>query len=281
MTYTFNANIQNQLAQSLKELHHKNETLIVPNAWDAVSAKIFENAGFSAIATTSSGISWVCGAQDGEQIDPDLMQTVVTRIAQNVKIPVTADLEGCYYHNDNQQLQKFIQNLIKGGVVGLNIEDTHAVDKGLNPLNHQIEKIKLIKDTALQMGVDLFVNARTDAMTLEKDLSEKIEFCINRAKAFKEAGADGIFIPFVEDLKTVESLKAHIDLPLNILYEENLPVKELQKLGVNRISVGSKPILATMKTLQELSENMLNTTNWSSLSIDKPGYRDANGWFAK
>lgn len=281
MKYIFKAERQNKLAQQLHDLHHAGKTLILPNVWDAFSAKIFENAKFPALATTSSGISWVYGAQDGEHIDPELMVQAVSIIAQAVQIPVTADVEGCYYHKDLKDLYNFTEKLIKGGVVGLNIEDTHNVPAGLNPIEEQVAKIKTIRQAGEDVGVSIFINARTDAMTLDMDLTEKTSICIERAQAFKEAGANGIFIPFVSDLDTVKILKENIDLPLNILYEKQLPIPKLQNIGVERISVGGKPILAAMQGLQEIAQEMAGATDWPTLNDTHLGYREVNGWFAK
>jgi len=271
---------QNKRAERLHALHHAEEMLVIPNAWDAVSARIFEKSGFPAIATTSSGISWSCGYQDGEHIPPDLMLQVIERIAGAVEIPVTADIEGGYYRKDFQKLASFINSVIDAGAVGINLEDGDAKTGSLNELNHQLDEIRLVKKVCREKGVNLFLNARTDAMVFGgEDLQSRIRTSIERAAAFKSAGADGIFVPFVRDMETVIALKKSIELPLNILITNTLDVGELRKWKVNRVSVGSRPILSAMNLLYKISEEMRSGNNWTSLLTGNPDYAEVNAWF--
>lgn len=270
----------NRLAEKLHDLHHAEEMLVIPNAWDVVSAKIFENSGFPAIATTSSGISWSCGYPDGEHIPPELMLEVIGRIARGVKVPVTADIEGGYYSNDFQKLSAFIEGVIDAGAVGINLEDGDAASGSLNDLEHQLEKIRLVKDICRRKGVNLFLNARTDAMVLDRgDLKNRIQTCIERAAAFQSAGADGIFVPFVKDMDTVIALKQGIELPLNVLITNTLDVGELRKWKVNRVSVGSRPILSTLHLLRSIADEMRSGNEWNTLLTASPDYSEANAWF--
>ncbi|MBW7891874.1 MAG: isocitrate lyase/phosphoenolpyruvate mutase family protein [Chitinophagaceae bacterium] len=270
----------NRLAEKLHALHHAEEMLVIPNAWDAVSAKIFEKSGFPAIATTSSGISWSCGYQDAEHIPPELMLEVIARIARVVKVPVTADIEGGYYRNDFQKLSAFIEGVIDAGAVGINLEDGDAVSGSLNDLEHQLEKIRLVKDICRKKGVNLFLNARTDAMVMARgDMKSKIQTCIERAAAFQSAGADGIFVPFVKEMDTVIALKRGIELPLNILIANTLDVGELRRWKVNRVSIGSRPILSTLHLLRNISDEMRSGNEWSALLTVSPDYAEANAWF--
>lgn len=280
MNFKFNQKEQQNRAEKFHALHHADKTLVLPNAWDCASAKIFEETGFSAIATTSSGISWACGHQDGEHIPPELMINVIGRIARVVEIPVTADIEGGYYRKDLDEFSQFIGDTVQAGAVGINLEDGDSETGNLTDLNWQAQRIKSAKAAGKEKGVNLFVNARTDAMSLaKKDLKTKIKICIERAKAFKEAGADGIFIPFVSELETVIQLKKAIDLPLNILTSATLEVSELKKLKVNRISVGGKPMLATLNLLRKISTELKSENDWPSLYTDNPTYGDINGKF--
>lgn len=272
---------QNELAAKFHELHYSDEMLVLANAWDCASAKIFEVAGFKAVATTSSGISWSCGFKDGEHIPPDLMIEIISRIAGCVTIPVTADIEAGYYGDDLKKFSDFISDVIKAGAVGINLEDGDSKTRSLIDINFQIKKIKSVKEIANQNGVNLFLNARTDAIELAKgDLKTKIKICIERAKAFEEAGADGIFIPFVKEIKTVEELKKAIKLPLNILINDTVKIDELRKLKINRVSVGGKPMLASLSTLKVIADELLSGDNWNSLFVKDPNYLEVNKWFA-
>lgn len=276
----FSPKIQAEKARIFQQLHHSSELLVLPNAWDCVSAKLFEEAGFPAIATTSSGISWSCGYKDGEHIPPKLMKEVLGRMAQCVEVPVTADIEGAYFHDDLNAFSNYIKGIVQVGVVGINLEDIHAAKEGLNDLDHQIEKIKIARKAGEEMGVHLFINARTDAMDLpETSLREKTIIALKRAEAYQKAGADGIFVPFVDNIDTVEKLKTGIELPLNILAHANLPVKKLKEFGVNRVSVGSKPILASLGFLQQLLGELKNDEEWPTLYTENPGYRHVDNWF--
>lgn len=273
---------QHQLSQQFHELHHAKEMLILANAWDAVSAKIFERAGFPAIATTSSGISWSCGYRDVEHIPPATMIGVIERIARSVAIPVTADIEGGYFRNDNKKLLDFFSDVIGAGAVGINLEDSDNHQTGnLIELKTQCERIKIARKASESTGIDLFINARTDAMArTDQDLDTRIALCIERAKAFEDAGADGIFIPFINDIGVVEELKSAIRLPLNILGTTSLDVGKLREAGVNRVSVGSRPILSAMNLLMRIAKEMRSGDQWKNLFTNEPGYQEANSWFS-
>lgn len=270
---------QNKLSEQFRALHNADDMLVLPNAWDCASAKIFEVSGFPAIATTSSGISWSYGYKDGEHIPPDLMIEIIQRIAHTVNVPVTADIEGGYYGNNIEKFSKFIAAVVQAGAVGINLEDSDSHTRQLNDINKQILKIKVAKESGLQKGVHLFVNARTDAMVGPEDLKTKTQICIERAKEYEAAGADGIFIPFVKEIVTVARLKEGIGLPLNILMVDTLEVAELRKLKVNRVSVGGKPMLATMNLLNNISMELRNENHWPSLFVNQPGYSDMNERF--
>lgn len=280
MNNNFDPVKQNSLAEKFHALHHATEMLVLLNAWDCVSAKIIEKAGFPAIATTSSGISWSCGYQDGEHIPPELMLTVISRIAHTVDIPVTADIEGGYVKGHPDLFLQFIHRVIEAGAVGINLEDGNSQTGALNEMARQMEAIRIVKTIAEQIGVNLFVNARTDAMIWAKgDLKAKIQICVERAAAFEEAGADGIFIPFVKEIETVAALKEAIHLPLNILIDDSMDIAALRKLKVNRISTGSKPILATISVLKKVAVELKSGDNWERLFVKDATYGELNKWY--
>ena len=207
MNSKFDSIVQNKFSEVFHALHHADEMLVLLNVWDCASAKIAEMAGFPAIATTSAGVAWSYGYQDGEDIPPGLMVEAVNRIAHSVQVPVTADVEGGYFRNNLDTFSKFINNIIDAGAVGINLEDGYAHTNKLNDIKQQAAEIKIAKENGRQKGINLFVNARTDAMLLPKDLKSRIEICIERAKMLEAAGADGIFIPFIKEIETVVQLK--------------------------------------------------------------------------
>lgn len=272
---------QNKLAEKFHALHHNNEMLVLPNSWDCVSVKVFQQKGFPAAATSSAAIAWANGYMDGEHIPPKKMVASIQQIAQSIDIPLTADIEGGYFRDNLEKFKQFIDDVINAGAVGINLEDGYAHSGKLNDTAYQQEEIKLIRALGEQKEVNVFINARTDAMLLPEDLGTRIQCCITKAKAFEEAGADGIFIPFVQDINTVKVLKENINLPLNILANSKLKLSELKQLKVDRVSVGSRPMMATINLLNTIAQELKEGSNWASLYTEYPSYDEANNWFNK
>lgn len=267
------------LAAEFKALHHSGESLILANVWDAVSAKIIENSGFPALATSSAGVAWAMGYKDGEKIPPNLMIESISRMARTINIPLSADIEGGYYRDNLEQFSEFIEQVIEAGAIGVNLEDGHAHSENLTPTDFQCEVIHAAKEAGRKKGIDLFVNARTDAMVLSKSLDERIQISIEKAHAFEAAGADCVFVPFISELEAVIQLKQNINLPLNILISKTLDVKQLKALKVERISTGSRPLMALMNRLNRIGETLKNENDWSILFEEYPSYDELNGWF--
>ena len=280
MNPLFDAPKQNEFANRFKALHYGEDMLIFVNVWDCVSAKIVEECGYPALATTSSGISWTFGYKDGEHIDPKLMIELHRRIVKSVKIPVTADIESGYYSHQPEKFSKFIGDMVEAGVVGINLEDSNSKEKSWNDLSFQQNLIRMAREAANAKGVNLFINARIDVMDfLHGSDEEKVNAAIERAEAYSEAGADGIFVPFISDIQVVAALKTGIKLPLNILMNPTLDVKALKKLKVNRLTVGGKPKTASMGLLKRMAEQMKTDNSWNLLYTDEPTYPQMNSWF--
>lgn len=179
-----------------------------------------------------------------------------------------------------EQFSKFIAAVIDMGIIGLNLEDTNHRTGTFNDLTAQVDLIKRARQVADEKGVPLFINARTDGMELvEGDLDKKVEVCVARAEAYTAAGADGIFVPFVSDLEAIQQLKEAISLPLNILMSEGLGLQRLRTLKVNRISVGSKPMVATLSHLKKIAKQMLKGDDWSALMVKDTNYPEINNFF--
>lgn len=267
-------------ARIFHSLHTSDEMLVLPNVWDAVSAKIFERAGYQAIGTSSAGIAWSHGYADGERISTDEMIQALARIVRAVKIPVTADIESAFIHNSYVKLEQFLSDVIDTGVVGLTIEDKCEGGAVQCDLEYQMEVITLAKEVGRKKGIDVFVNARTDSMDVVMgNLQTKTEISIRRAHAFIEAGADGIFVPFVKNIETIQALKEHISKPLNVLWNSNLSIADLKSCGVNRLSVGAQPMLATLQKVLDLSHQMKNSDDWSLFESHSLSEKDVNSWF--
>ena len=217
--------MSNPKSVALRKLHQGPEMLILPNAWDVASAMIVEQAGYPAVATSSAAVAWVLGYADGEEIDRGEMLEMVARIARAVRVPVTADMEAGY--GDAAGTARAV---LEAGAVGMNLED--SVDEGLVPLEEQVRRIEEVRKAA----PDLVLNARTDAFP-----KHGVAESVRRANAYLAAGADCAFVPFVTDGAAVAQLAREIRGPLNVLANPALPpLPELRKMGVRRVSIGSR-----------------------------------------
>jgi 2-methylisocitrate lyase-like PEP mutase family enzyme len=253
-------------------MHSGKETLLLPNIWDVASARIIEEAGFSAIATTSAGIAFSLGYPDGQKISREEMLAAVARIARSVRVPVTADVEAGY-GNTAEDAARTAQGVIEAGAVGLNLEDA-ASDPGtpLVELPLQLEKIRAVREVADRLKVPLVLNARTDVYLLQVgDPATRYDEAVRRLRAFRDAGADCVFLPGMRDAATIRRLVSDLQCPVNILAGPGSPsVPELQKLGVARVSLGSGPMRATLGLLRRLAEELRKAGTYSALDGAPP-----------
>lgn len=263
-----------QKADRLLELHHQEAPLLLCNAWDAASARIVEEAGYSAIATTSSGVANSLGYADGERVPPGEMIAAIRRIARCVEIPVTADVEAGY--GDPVAV---VVELLEAGAVGLNLED--YVGAALVSLPVQASVIAQIREAADQLGVHIVINARSDVF-LNKIGEPETRYArlVERLTAYAEAGADSLFAPGVQDLATIAALVKDLPRPLNILAMKGSPsIAELTSVGVKRISVGGGPMRASMGLTKKIAESLKAGGSYDCfLDHLMPG-NEANGLF--
>lgn len=239
-------------AETLGRLHRGPDILILPNAWDVASARIVEEAGYPAIATTSAGVAFALGYPDGERISRDEMLGAVGRIATRVRVPVTADLEAGY-GPEPADTAATIRRAIDVGVVGANIEDgTHRREQPLCSMNLAVARIDAARKAAEAAGIPFVINARTDsylaARLFGRPADERcFEETVRRGQAYRDAGADCIFIPGLAHRETIRRLVHEIGGPINILAgPDTPPVPELQALGVARVSMGGMVMRATL-----------------------------------
>ena len=262
-----------------RQLHQGPSILVLPNAWDVATARIFSALGFPAIATTSSGIANCLGYADGENIPLDEMLFMIKRIVNAVDLPVTADIEAGYT-NDTEELSRTIASVIGLGVVGINLEDSSASDE-LIDVDLQTEKLRVVRSAASSLGVDLFINARVDVYLLGVgEHEERLRNTIDRAHAYKAAGADCIFTPGVADELLIGSLVKNIPGPINILAGANTPpIEVLEKLGVARVSMGSGPARACATLARRIGRELLDQGTYSSFTQDAMTYKEMNSLF--
>jgi 2-methylisocitrate lyase-like PEP mutase family enzyme len=213
-------------AAALRALHVPGDPLILPNAWDAGTARRVERAGFPAVATTSSGVADALGYADGEQTPPDEMLAAVARVARAVSVPVTADMEAGY-GLDGAALA---ERVLAAGAVGLNLEDTdHPRAPALVPAAEHAARIARVKESA-----DIVVNARVDVHLRGGTTADALE----RARRYRDAGADCIYPIGVRDERTIAEFVA-LGVPVNVLLLPDAPpIARLAELGVARISLG-------------------------------------------
>jgi len=272
-----NPELQKTKASAFRAMHAGPRILLLPNAWDVISARMFEEAGFGAIATTSAGIAFTLGYPDGQKISRTEMLQVVARIAGAVKVPVTADAEAGYGNRPEDAAQT-AREVIEAGAVGMNLEDgTDDLNRPLVDLSLQLEKIRAVQEAARQAGVPIVLNARTDAYLLRVGAPEaRYDLALQRLSAFRDAGADCLFLPGVRDAETITRMVADLRFPLNILAgPESPPVPELEKLGVARVSLGSAPIRATLGLVRRMAEELKTAGTYRSLE-DAPPHADVN-----
>ncbi len=244
---------QRAKAEAFAALHHADDVLVLPNAWDGVSAKVLEMAGFPAIATASASISWTKGVRDGEGLTRDDAIDAIRLIAGAVDVPVTADIEKGF-GIDPREVAETVRQSIEAGAVGINIEDSEG--PGQIDVNEMQTRIRAARQIAGDFP--LWINARVDAYLLGKKGDDVYADTIARAKAWIEAGADSIFVPGPKDAGLIGKLVKDIDAPLNVIVidESTLSVAELKALGVARISTGPRLMQAAMGALQRAATSM-------------------------
>jgi len=218
-----------------QRLHQGPTLLILPNAWDAGSARLIESLGAKAIATTSAGLAWSRGYPDGNALPNDQLIAATRDIARTIGVPLSIDIEEGYSDNAGAVAQLAV-GVMDAGAAGINIED------GAGSPELLYAKVAAIRDAASRSEIDLFINARTDVYLRRIARGNAaVEQVIDRAARYRAAGADGLFVPGLSDGEAMATIAAAIDpMPLNIMAVPGLPpIGTLQKYGVRRLSAGS------------------------------------------
>jgi 2-methylisocitrate lyase-like PEP mutase family enzyme len=264
-------------AAAFRLLHSGGKILVLPNAWDVASARVIEDSGFSAIATSSAGVAFSLGYPDGQKISRDEMLAAIARIAKAVRVPVTADVESGY-GNTPEDAARTARAVLDAGAVGMNLEDAVGDSSAaLVDLPLQLEKIRAVREIATRVKIPLVLNARTDVYLLQiGDPAKRYDETVRRLSAFRDAGADCVFAPGLRDASTIARLVADLKCPVNILAGPGSPsIPELSKLGVARVSLGSATMRATMGHLRRIAEELKTTGTYSELE-DAPSHAEMN-----
>jgi 2-methylisocitrate lyase-like PEP mutase family enzyme len=270
---------QNQ-ATIFRALHSGPEILLLPNVWDVASARLMEDSAYKAIATTSAGIAFSLGYPDGQKISREEMLESIARIVRAVKVPLSADVEAGY-GDKPEDAALTARALVEAGAVGMNLEDaTGDPERPLVDLPLQLEKIQTVRETARELSVPLVLNARTDVYLLQVgDADKRYDEALHRLKAFRDAGADCVFLPGVRDPETIRRMVADLGFPLNILAGPGSPsVPQLRKLGVARVSLGSGPMRAAMGVLRRIAVELKSTGTYAAME-GAPSHAEMNRLF--
>jgi len=228
---------QNEKYQTFKQLHERPGLFVIPNPWDAGSARILTALGFEALATTSAGFAFSIGRKDGAQnVSRDEMLANAKSIVEATDLPVSADMENGYGDSPDS-CAEMIREAVNAGLVGGSIEDaTGRADDPIYDFDFAVERITAASEAARKLSFVLtaraenFLHGRPD-----------IEDTIRRLQAYAAAGADVVYAPGLPDLEAIRRVCASVDKPVNVVMGLRGPkytVDELREAGVKRISVG-------------------------------------------
>jgi len=274
---------QARKAGTLRKLHGGPRVLVLPNAWDVASARVLEDLGYPAIATTSAGIAFALGYPDGQRISRDEMLEMVARIARAVRVPVTADMESGY-GTTPADMAETAKAIVAAGAVGLNFEDvTGDTESSQVETSLQVEKIRTIREVSASQGVPLVINARTDVylMPIGPEVT-RFERTVDRLRAYRAAGADCVFAPGVSDRGLIDKLVKAVEAPLNILVTPACPsIPELEALGVRRASIGSGVMRTTLGLVRRIGKDLLERGASSALFEGSIPFAELNGLMAR
>ncbi len=259
---------QRERAVRLRQMHRAGQPLVLPNVWDAASARIVEGAGFGAIATTSSGVATALGYPDGERIGRDLLIEVTARIIRAVACPVTADIEAGYGDATAEVLDT-VRRVIEAGAVGFNIEDSRPrLNHHLVDLDEQVALIQALRQLAATMDVPFVINARVDVFLHGSgELPVRIAEGVRRGNAYLAAGADCVYPIGTLDRDSVAALVAGIAGPVNMLGGPgSLTIPQLAALGVARVSLGGRVMSALLGHLRAVAREVLEQGTYTLMS---------------
>lgn len=244
---------QRQGANAFRAMHH-GEMLVLPNAWDAMSARVFEEAGCRAVATTSAGVSWSLGYPDGERIPWGEFLGATRRIARCLSVPLTVDCESGFSATA-AELGERVREIIGTGAAGINLEDSRDHQAhALLPLESAVQRIAAARAAAEREGVPIVINARTDFYLLAGASGLPVSFAdvVHRCRAYLAAGADCVYPIGLGDIHLIRQLATELRAPVNIMGRPGSPtLPELRAAGVARVSTAVGPALLTAGTLMD------------------------------
>ncbi|MDG6982946.1 MAG: isocitrate lyase/phosphoenolpyruvate mutase family protein [Nitrososphaerota archaeon] len=257
---------QSEKAEAFRKLHDRREVLVLPNAWDVPSARVFEDEGFPAVATSSAGMLVSLGYPDGEDIPRDEFSTAVSRIAGVLSVPLSADVVGGF-GDSPAGVTKSVKAVVDSGAVGINIEDFVHASKKLLPVEDQLARLRALVKLRDRGKVRFVINARTDALRFARgDEAARLAEAIRRAEAYRDAGADCVYPMGLSDEDSIAKFIDALDFPTNVMIRKGLPaVPELKRLGIARVSFGPSASYAAMGLLKRASREVRQAGTYGGL----------------
>ncbi|MBF9002427.1 isocitrate lyase/PEP mutase family protein [Vibrio nitrifigilis] len=250
-----------------KNMHEMEELLVIGNVWDVPSAKIAESVGFSVIGTSSAAIAKNLGKEDGENIRFEDLLSIVKAIAKSTELPLTVDLESGYGETP-EIIAKNIMELVKIGVVGVNIEDSVVLDGERSLCDSALfgKILEKVRKYISEADLEIFINVRSDVFLL--NVEDPLETSIERIDCYQQAGADGIFLPCISKQEDIRSVVDSTSLPINVMCLPGLPsFSELKTLGVKRISMGNFVHEAMLASLASTLASVKREQSFDTLFI--------------
>ncbi len=278
---------QAEKAELFRRLHDRSEVLVLPNAWDVPSARVFEDEGFPAVATSSAGMLVSLGYPDGEGIPPREFDAAVGRISRALSVPLSVDVVGGF-GSTPERVAKSVKRVIGAGAVGINIEDFAHGARRLLPVERQKARLRALVRLRESGRVPIVINARTDALRYAPgDDEARMKEAIRRAEAYRDLGADCVYPMGLTDPVSISRFVRALDFPTNVMVRKGLPsVPELKRLGVARVSFGPAASYAAMGllkrasrevrekgTFEALTEGAIAFDELNSLAVPKPKSR--------
>jgi 2-methylisocitrate lyase-like PEP mutase family enzyme len=254
-------------AEAFRALHRGPRLLLMANAWDAVSARIFEAEGFAAVATTSGGVSWAIGYPDGEAAPWDEVVEQTARIARAVAVPVTADIEAGFGATP-EAVSRSIADIIRAGVVGVNLEDGLPGPTPMRTVDDAVARIRAAREAARAAGVPIVINARTDLYIKNiGDEASRFDEAVARGRAYLAAGADCFYPITLRDSGTIGRLVQALKAPVNINVRAGWPsVAELEALGVARVTTATQITLMALATTRQIAREIKTTGRFDAIN---------------
>ena len=254
-------------AEAFRTLHRGPRLLLMANAWDAITARLFEAEGFAAVATTSGGVSWAVGYPDGEAAPWDEVVGQTARIARAVAVPVTADIEAGFGETP-EAVGRSIGDIIRAGIVGVNLEDgLRSGSPPIRSVEDAVARIRAAREAARAAGVPIVINARTDVYIKNiGDEQSRFDEAVARGRAYLAAGADCFYPITLRDRETIGRLVQALKAPVNINVRAGYPsVAELEALGIARVTTATQLTLVALAATRQVAREIKTTGRFDAI----------------